>query len=130
MKAAIIIPARYGSTRFPGKPLVKLGGESMLSRVVNVAKEAGKSLKNVTLAVATEDRRIEDHCKEIGIHCVMTSDSCKTGSDRVLEAAQHMGGDFDFVALSTADWISPRVKGASDGTWTVLLLGISLLYWL
>ena len=97
MKTAIIIPARYGSSRFPGKPLVKLAGESMLSRVVNVAREASKQLKNVTLAVATEDSRIEDHCKEIGVQCVMTSDACKTGSDRVLEAAQHLGGDFDFV---------------------------------
>lgn len=97
MKTAIIIPARYGSTRFPGKPLVKLAGESMLSRVVTVAREAAKSLKNVTLAVATEDARIEEHCKEIGVQCVMTSDACKTGSDRVLEAAQHLGGDFDFV---------------------------------
>lgn len=97
MKTAIIIPARYGSSRFPGKPLVKLAGESMLSRVVTVAREAAKSLKNVTLAVATEDARIEEHCREIGIQCVMTSEACKTGSDRVLEAAQHLGGDFDFV---------------------------------
>jgi len=97
VKTAIIIPARYGSSRFPGKPLVKLGGRSMLARVADVAHEAAKSLKHVTLAVATEDKRIEDHCKEIGIDCVMTSESCKTGSDRVLEAAQHLGGDFDFV---------------------------------
>lgn len=97
MKTAIIIPARYGSTRFPGKPLVKLAGESMLSRVVNVAREAANGLKNVTLAVATEDQRIEQHCHEIGVQSVMTSDACKTGSDRVLEAAQHLGGDFEFV---------------------------------
>ncbi len=97
MKTAIIIPARYGSTRFPGKPLVKLAGESMLSRVVNVAREAANGLKNVTLSVATEDQRIEQHCHEIGVQCVMTSDACKTGSDRVLEAAQHLGGDFEFV---------------------------------
>lgn len=96
VKTAIIIPARYGSTRFPGKPLVKIAGESMLSRVVCVAREAAEGL-NVTLAVATEDNRIEAHCKEIGVPCVMTSDSCKTGSDRVLEAAQTMGGDFEFV---------------------------------
>ncbi len=97
MKTAIIIPARYASTRFPGKPLVKIAGESMLSRVVKIAKESSKNLKNVTLAVATEDSRIEEHCKGIGVQCVMTSDKCKTGSDRVLEAAQQLGGDFDFV---------------------------------
>lgn len=97
MKTAIIIPARYASTRFPGKPLVNICGESMLSRVSNIARQASKSLKNVTIAVATEDERIEEHCQQIGIQCVMTSDNCKTGSDRVLEAATHLGGDFDFV---------------------------------
>ena len=97
MKTAIIIPARYASTRFPGKPLVSIGGETMLSRVANIARQAAHSLKNVTLAVATEDARIEEHCRQIGIQCVMTSDNCKTGSDRVLEAATHLGGDFDFV---------------------------------
>ncbi len=97
MKTAIIIPARYASTRFPGKPLVSIGGQSMLSRVVAIAHEAAQKLKNVTIAVATEDSRIEAHCHEIGVQCVMTSDKCKTGSDRVLEAAQHLGGDFDFV---------------------------------
>lgn len=97
MKTAIIIPARYGSTRFPGKPLVKIAGQTMLSRVVDVARASAEGLRDVTLAVATEDERIEAHCKEIGIDCVMTSDECATGSDRVLEASAKLGGDFDFV---------------------------------
>lgn len=97
MKTAIIIPARYGSTRFPGKPLVKLAGETMLSRVVNIARQAAKDIKDVTIAVATEDQRILDHCKEIGVEGVMTSEDCATGSDRVLEASEKLGGDFDFV---------------------------------
>lgn len=97
MKTALIIPARYGSTRFPGKPLVKLAGESMLSRVVNIGRTAADAAGDVTLAVATEDQRIADHCAEIGVECVMTSDKCPTGSDRVLEAAETLGGNFDFV---------------------------------
>lgn len=97
MKTAIIVPARYASTRFPGKPLVQIGGHSMLSRVSSIAKQAAEHMKGVTVAVATEDQRIAEHCKEIGINCVMTSDACKTGSDRVLEAALHLGEDFDFV---------------------------------
>lgn len=97
MKTAIIIPARYASTRFPGKPLVKIGGETMLARVAAVAQEAAQKIKNVTIAVATEDGRIEDHCAQIGIPCVMTSSQCRTGSDRVLEAATQLAGDFDFV---------------------------------
>tara|TARA_B100000508_G_scaffold134382_1_gene125065 strand:- start:3 stop:806 length:804 start_codon:yes stop_codon:yes gene_type:complete len=98
MKTAIIIPARYGSTRFPGKPLTLIGGQSMLSRVVNVARTAIKQLgSDVTLSVATEDQRIADHANEIGVQCVMTSDNCATGSDRVLEAIDTLGGDIDFV---------------------------------
>lgn len=97
MKTAIIIPARYGSTRFPGKPLVKLAGKSMLSRVVDVARQAANNMGDVTLAVATEDERIIDHCKEIGVEGVMTSEDCATGSDRVLEASEKLGGQFDFL---------------------------------
>ncbi len=47
--------------------------------------------------VATEDKRIADHCAGIGVDCVMTSDDCATGSDRVLEAVQSTGQDYDFV---------------------------------
>jgi 3-deoxy-manno-octulosonate cytidylyltransferase (CMP-KDO synthetase) len=97
MKAAIIIPARYGSTRFPGKPLVAIGGVSMLARVTEIARSAAEKFRNITVAVATEDERIAGHCAEIGVDCVMTSDVCRTGSDRVLEASQQLGGDFDFV---------------------------------
>jgi 3-deoxy-manno-octulosonate cytidylyltransferase (CMP-KDO synthetase) len=97
MKTAIIIPARYGSTRFPGKPLVKLAGKSMLSRVVDLARDASEGMSNVTLAVATEDERILNHCHEIGVEGIMTSDECATGSDRVLEASEKLGGDFDFI---------------------------------
>lgn len=97
MKTAIIIPARYGSTRFPGKPLALLGGQTMLSRVVDIARKARTHYPNTVIAVATEDARIEAHCREIDIPCVMTSDQCATGSDRVLEAAKQLGDDFDFV---------------------------------
>ncbi|HIF24614.1 MAG TPA: 3-deoxy-manno-octulosonate cytidylyltransferase [Micavibrio sp.] len=98
MKVAIIIPARYGSTRFPGKPLVKIAGETMLSRVVAIGRTAADAYDgDAVLLVATEDQRIADHCAEIGVDCVLTSDECHTGSDRVLEAAQKSGDDFDFV---------------------------------
>ncbi len=97
MKTAIIIPARYASTRFPGKPLTLIGGETMLSRVVSIARKAAAAHPNTVIAVATEDERIARHCAEIDIPCVMTSDQCATGSDRVLEAAQKLGDDFDFV---------------------------------
>ncbi len=98
MKTAIIIPARYGSTRFPGKPLVKIAGQSMLSRVVDIGRAAAAQTDGtVILAVATEDPRIEAHCKDIDVTCVITSENCATGSDRVLEAAETLGGGFDVV---------------------------------
>jgi len=98
MKTAIIIPARYGSTRFPGKPLALIGGQSMLNRVVALARSAIDQLDgDITLAVATEDQRIADHAAEIGVECALTSDKCKTGSDRVLEAIDKIAPDTDFV---------------------------------
>lgn len=98
LKTAIIIPARYASTRFPGKPLALLGGRSMLSRVVDIARTASdKTGGEVVFAVATEDRRIADHCAELGVECVMTPADCPTGSDRVLAAVDSLGKDFDFI---------------------------------
>lgn len=96
MKTAIIIPARYGSTRFPGKPLTMIGGQTMLSRVVDIAKRAQETLPDITVAVATEDERIFNHAQELGVHAIMTSDDCRTGSDRVLEASKKLGS-FDFI---------------------------------
>lgn len=96
-RIAIVIPARYGSSRFPGKPLAKIGNQSMLSMTVNVARNAAKSSDNVHILVATEDQRIADHAKEIGVECVLTSDACKTGSDRVLEAIKTSNIEVDFV---------------------------------
>jgi 3-deoxy-manno-octulosonate cytidylyltransferase (CMP-KDO synthetase) len=96
MKIALIIPARFGSTRFPGKPLVEIAGQTMLSHVVDIAKNVADKIPDITLAVATEDERILLHAEELGVHAVMTSDECKTGSDRVLEAAKKLG-DFDFI---------------------------------
>lgn len=97
MKTAIIIPARYASTRFPGKPLTMIGGQTMLSRVVVLAHKAMEDIEgDITLAVATEDERILKHASDLGVHGVITSDNCKTGSDRVLEALKKIG-NFDFV---------------------------------
>ena len=103
MKTAIIIPARYGSTRFPGKPLVKIGGKTMLQRVVQIGRMAADENKDVTVAVATEDERIADHCREIGVTCYMTSPDCPTGSDRILEASELAGGNFDYIMSLQGD---------------------------
>ncbi|MFK7839348.1 MAG: 3-deoxy-manno-octulosonate cytidylyltransferase [Bdellovibrionales bacterium] len=85
MRIAIAIPARYGSTRFPGKPLAEIGGKSMLNRVVDLARDIAKANSNISYFVTTEDQRIADHAHDIAAPCVMTGD-CDTGSDRVLSA--------------------------------------------
>lgn len=93
MKIAIAIPARYGSTRFPGKPLAEIGGQSMLSRVVSLAR----SIDGVDVFVTTEDRRIADHAEELDVECIITPDDCPTGSDRVLSALERRGDMPEFV---------------------------------
>lgn len=90
VKTLVVIPARYGSSRFPGKPLAKIAGKEMLLRVVDIAKKGTKNT-DAEIVVATEDERIENFCKAHDVKCLMTSDACKTGSDRVCEAVKKMG---------------------------------------
>jgi 3-deoxy-manno-octulosonate cytidylyltransferase (CMP-KDO synthetase) len=81
MKILAIIPARYGSTRFPGKPLIDIKGKSMIQRVYEQAMQVFDYLY-----VATDDYRIEKHIKDLGYKVVMTSSSHQSGTDRCAEA--------------------------------------------
>ncbi len=94
MKIIGIIPARYASSRFPGKPLVDIGGKSMIQRVYEQAKKSG-SLAEVV--VATDDIRIEQHVKAFGANVVMTSESHQSGTDRCFEAIQSYNPSADVV---------------------------------
>ena len=86
-KIAIVIPARFGSSRFEGKPLAKIGPYTMLEHTCQTALDAVKALGDVAVIVATEDQRIFEHAQGIsGVIPVMTPNSCPTGSDRVLAA--------------------------------------------
>lgn len=100
MKKFIIIPARYASTRFPGKPLARIAGHTMLERVASVAYQSVQGMTDWTIAVATEDERIMNHCLDLEVKCLMTSDSCRTGSDRVLEAATMLKAGSDDIVFS------------------------------
>lgn len=95
MKTAIIIPARYASTRLPGKPLVQIAGYSMLQRVVAIAKAAAVGVGDVY--VATDDGRIVQHCAEIGASCIMTPPECPSGTDRVAGAVRQLPYKPDFI---------------------------------
>jgi len=81
-KVAGIIPARYASTRFPGKPLVKIGGVSMIERVYNQVKACPEI---DTIVVATDDILIYDHVTGFGGLAVMTSEMHRSGTDRIGE---------------------------------------------
>lgn len=103
-----IIPARYNSSRLPGKPLLQLDGKTMLQRVYENAKKA-KSLK--TLYIATDDIRIYKHSKEINANVVMTSPLHENGTSRCKEAVSLIEGNYDFVINIQGDepLLEPRV---------------------
>ena len=103
MNTAIIIPARYGSTRLPGKPLAMINGQTMLQRVVALSREAAAGLDNVSVLVATDDERIIAHCNEISIPSVMTSPNALTGTERVAEAVLQLANKPDFILNMQGD---------------------------
>lgn len=104
-----IIPSRYASTRFPGKPLVDIKGKSMIRRVVEQCQKADKLDKVI---VATDDKRIYDHVLEFGGNAMMTSDIHKSGTERcgeVIEKLEDNEEYFDIVVNIQGDepFISP-----------------------
>lgn len=92
MKFIGIIPARYASTRFPGKPLKLLGGKPIIQRVYEQVSDV---LDDVY--VATDDERIEATVKAFGGKVVMTSTSHRSGTDRCYEAYTKIGAEFDVI---------------------------------
>ena len=90
MKIIGVIPARYKSSRFPGKPLVDICGKPMIWWVYQQAKKVPEFDE---VYVATDDDRIEAACKEHDMKVIMTSDKHETGSDRVAEVATKVEGD-------------------------------------
>jgi 3-deoxy-manno-octulosonate cytidylyltransferase (CMP-KDO synthetase) len=102
LKTVIIIPARYGSTRLPGKPLLKINGQTMLERVVGICKAAANS-EQISIVVATDDQRIGDHCEHIKVDWVMTSVEAPTGTDRAAEAVRQLHYKPDLILNMQGD---------------------------
>lgn len=92
MKILGIIPARYASTRFPGKPLVDIGGKTMIQRVFEQASKANLA----QVIVATDDERIAGEVERFGGRFVFTGSQHQSGTDRCAEVAQQLP-DFDVV---------------------------------
>jgi 3-deoxy-manno-octulosonate cytidylyltransferase (CMP-KDO synthetase) len=90
VRNVIIIPARYRSTRFPGKPLAMLLGKPM---ILWVCELSARALGEGNVFVATEDERIADTVRNAGFNAVMTSDEALTGTDRLAEAAEQIDAE-------------------------------------
>ena len=94
MKTLGIIPARFASTRFPGKPLALINGQSMISRVYRQSKMASLI---TDVVVATDDQRIFEHIKSFGGEAVMTSKNHPSGTDRCAEVLEKSTKKYDLV---------------------------------
>ena len=103
MKTLIAIPARYASTRYPGKPLVSLRGPDGDKTLIRRSWEAAVAVRGVDrVVVATDDDRIRDHAAAFGAEVVMTSSTCQNGTERCAEVAALLPG-FDVVVNLQGD---------------------------
>lgn len=121
----IVIPARFGSTRLPGKPLVPIAGRTLLERVVAVARAAARLAGNCDVVVATDDTRIADHAASLGVSVALTEARLDSGSARAFAAASqrlqrpafviNLQGDAPFVSPGVvADLIAVLRRGEAD----------------
>jgi len=116
----IVIPARYASTRYPGKPLVELKGASGRARtLVRRSWDAAMQVRGIDrVVVATDDERIRAHAEGFGAEVVMTSEACRNGTERCAEAQAVLGWKYDLVVnlqgdapLTPAWFVEDLVKG-------------------
>lgn len=96
MKTVVVIPARYGSSRLPGKPLRELAGKPLIQHVHERAMDAGFE----TILIATDDERILNVCEGFGAQVAMTSSEHETGSDRLAEVVQQQGWEDDTIVVN------------------------------
>ncbi|MFO8048596.1 MAG: 3-deoxy-manno-octulosonate cytidylyltransferase [Desulfosudaceae bacterium] len=133
MKVTAIIPSRFGSSRFAGKPLAPIAGIPMIERVY----ERIRRTPCVTdIAVATDDRRIYEAVTSFGGNCLMTGDQCRSGTDRAAEAAAQLAlspddivvniqGDQPLIAPETVEaTISPLLYRPDDFAMTTAAFAI------
>ncbi len=118
MKVLIAIPARYASTRYPGKPLVSLRGPDGDKTLIRRSWEAAKTVQGIArVVVATDDARIADHAAAFGADVVMTSSEARNGTERCAEVARQLPG-YDVVVnlqgdapLTPAWFVEDLVRG-------------------
>lgn len=121
----IVVPARYGSTRLPGKPLLKIAGRTLLERVVAVAREAAIQAGSCEVVVATDDARIASHAQDLGVNVAMTAPELDSGSARAFAAAHqrtptparvvNLQGDAPFIPAGiVAELLQALRNGSAD----------------
>ena len=105
MSVLIVIPARYASVRYPGKPLVKLrGATGQALSLIQRSWIAAQEVQGISRAViATDDDRIEQHCREFGADVIRTSDQCRNGTERCAQALGLVGDGYDMVVNLQGD---------------------------
>lgn len=116
MKKIVVIPARFGSTRLPGKPLLDLCGKPLIQWVYERARESRLADE---ILIATDDEQIHDAARSFGAEAVMTSVACTSGTDRVCEAVQgrnagiviNLQGDEPFIRSDMIDAIFSVIDG-------------------
>lgn len=112
MKSVIAIPARYGSTRLPGKPLADIAGKPLIQWVYERAR--GSVLASEVI-IATDDERIREICLGFGAEVVMTSPDCRSGTDRAYEAVKGRDGDIIVNVQGDEPQIRPDMIDALIG---------------
>ena len=123
MSVLIVIPARYASTRYPGKPLVTLRGATGEEKsLIRRSWDAACAVKGADkVVVATDDDRIADAASAFGAEVVMTSTTCVNGTERCAETLAQMAGDFDIIVnlqgdapLTPAWFVEDLIQGLRD----------------
>ncbi len=105
MTVSIIIPARYGSSRYRGKPLVKILNREMILRVADICS---KVVKKKNLFIATDSNKISKVVKKAGYNYIITSTNCLTGTDRVAEASKKLRSNLIINVQGDEPTINPR----------------------
>lgn len=100
----IVIPSRYGSTRFPGKPLADLQGKPIIQWVYEACKKADCG----EVIIATDDERIAAAASSFGAKAVMTDESCQSGTDRIHQAAQNLEADYIINVQGDEPFVLPQ----------------------
>ena len=104
MKTVIIIPARYSSTRYPGKPLVELRTKEGKKSLIQLSWEAANKVSGISeIYVATDDKRIEEHALNFGAKVIQTSSKCRNGTERCAEAVSNAGLDAEIIVNFQGD---------------------------